>query len=153
MSARQSPVEQDARRYAASHLSVDRQYRRDQTALQLLDSAANSLAREAARHMVAGDIPMARRYARAHQLIAESHTRLSERRTRALDAKNASLAAEHGITAGDVVRVTRPGQSAPVETVHTVNDVLGRMLYVTVDGRLVILWAADVERVGSEVAR
>lgn len=149
MSARQSDVERDARKYAARWLRAAREFRGETSARDLLENTAGTLAREAARLLLAGDIPEARRHARAHQLVDESRERLNERRTRELDAKNARLAAAHGITAGDVVRVTRGDGITPrtVGTTHTVESVLGRMLFITVDGRTAILWADDVERV------
>ena len=52
--ARRSPVEVDARRYALRALLVDRKYRRDQTAGELLASTADDLAREAAYEINAG---------------------------------------------------------------------------------------------------
>lgn len=146
MSARRSPVERDARRLAAVHLRIDREHRGDRTARELLDSAAASLAVDAARAVLRGDMPDARRSARAHQLVADSRDRLGARRRRELDAECARRAAAHGITVGAVVRIARTGQ-VPAGTVCTIENVLGNILYTTVDGVLRMAWAADVELV------
>jgi hypothetical protein len=149
MSARQSPVERDARKIAVRDLHLTREYRHDKSARELLDTSAADLAREAARALLRGDIPEARRYARAHQLLSESARRLTDRHEREREAKRAAEAAEHGITAGDVVRVTRGGvgTQVPVGTVCVIEDVSGVFLYTTHDGARHILWAADVEPV------
>jgi len=150
MSAPQSPVERDARRYAARDLRITRRYRRDSIdALELLHDVADSLAREAAVMLLAGSIPEARRYARAHQLVAESGSRLRARHQRAYDAERAREAAKHGIKAGEAVRVTRAGvgTTVPTGTVCTVERVSGELLHTTIDGVTCIVWASDVERV------
>lgn len=146
MSARGS-VEMDARRHAARELRITRKYRRDMSALELLGVTAGDLAREAARLLVAGDVPSARRYAHAHQLVAESATRLSARHERERAAELEREAAEHGIKAGEKVRVTGANTHAPAGAIVTVEDVSGILLWVTVDGERHILWAKDVERV------
>lgn len=151
MSARQSPVERDARRYAVIHLRVDRDDR-TRSALQVLNSSAESLASNAAQAVLNGNIPAARRWARAYQLVDESRERLLARRRRDYDAELAQKAAEHGIKAGDVMRVTRNGISArlPIGTMCTIETVAGDILYTTIDGERLIVWAADVERVKPE---
>lgn len=154
MSARRSPAERDARRFAAIHLQIDRAHQGTRTALQVLDSSAASLAREAAEAMVRGDLAQARRWARAYQLVAGSHDRLRARQRRAYDAKLARQAAAHGIKAGDTVRVMRAGVGTgmPVGAVCTIDHVSGDILEITADSRRRILWAADVELVDEPAA-
>jgi hypothetical protein len=149
MSARRSTVEQDARVIAARDLRITREVRRDESAVDVLTTSANDLAHEAALLLMAGNVPKARRYARAHQLVTESRDRLSARHTREYDAKLAREAAEHGITVGNVVRVTgaRYGNSVPVGTVCTIDAVSGGLLWSTIDGERRVVWASDVERV------
>lgn len=147
--ARRSPVEVDARNHAARELRIQRRYRSDETALEVLAAAAAGLASEAANMLVAGDVPMARRYARAHQLIAGSRRRLLARRSRHFDAARAREAAAHGIQAGETVRVTGAGvgTQVPTGTVVTVDRVHGRWLYTGTGREARVMWAADVERV------
>jgi len=147
--ARRSPVEVDARRYALRALLVDRKYRRDQTAGELLASTADDLAREAAYEINAGRLPEARRYARAYQLITESRRRLTARRERDREAEHEREAAVHGIQAGETVRVVRRavGSDVPVGTVLTVDRVRGAALFSDYGDRSRFLWARDVERV------
>lgn len=147
MSARQSPVETDARRIAQRDLSIERRVRGGQTALELLGSSADGLARQAAELLLDGNIPRARRYARAHQLVAESRMRLMARHQREYDAKREIEAAVHGIKVGEDVRVTSDRAHAPAGSVHTVEDVSGSILWITVDGERRILWGREVERV------
>jgi hypothetical protein len=147
MSARQSAVVRDARAYATTWLLVARQRRNDRSAVELLDDAANSLAGLAARAVLRGDMPEARRYSTAYQLVVDSRDRLAARKSRELDAKHAAEAAAHGITAGTVVRKTRRGGLVPDGTLCTIEDVSGDILWTTVNGSRRIVWAADVERV------
>ncbi|MEU4386560.1 hypothetical protein [Promicromonospora sp. NPDC023805] len=147
MSARQSPVERDARTYATTWLLVERGRREDRKAFELLDATADSLACRAARAVLRGDMPEARRYATAYQLVADSRDRLAARKSRERHARNAAEAAAHGIAAGDVVRgVSRTGR-LPVGTECTIDDVSGNLLWATIDGERHVVWAEDVERV------
>ncbi|GAA4707251.1 hypothetical protein APR04_003774 [Promicromonospora umidemergens] len=145
--ARRNPVEVDARRYALADLLTERRYRSERTAAELLTDSADSLAREAARLLVAGDIPTARRYARAHQLVAQSGARLVTRQRRAVEAKYAREAAVHGITEGTVVRTTRGNALVPAGIVCKVETVRGPALFATIDGERRVVWGSDVERV------
>lgn len=147
MSARQSVVEQDARRYATTWLLVTRGRRSDRSAVELLDDAANSLAGLAARAVLRRDMPEARRYATAHQLVTDSRDRLAARKSREHDAANAAEAAKHGIKAGDVVRITRASHAGAAGTDVTIEDVSGNILWITVHGERRIVWASDVELV------
>lgn len=152
--ARRSPVEVDARRLALRDLLATRKYRGDKDAVELLASSAADLAQEAAYELNAGRVPEARRYARAHQLIAESRRRLVARHQREIDAQREREAAEHGIRAGETVRVVslRPAGDVPVGTVVTVGRVSGSALFVDHDGKSSLVWGRDVERVEPEPA-
>jgi hypothetical protein len=153
VSARQSPVERDARRYAAIHLQGQRDYPRDRTPVELLDAAAHQLARITAQYVVSGNMPEARRNAAACQLLADSSARMSARKSRERDAKNAAQEAVHGITAGDVVRGVRGGGNLPVGAECTIEGVAGNILWATIDGERHVVWAADVERVAPDPIR
>lgn len=145
MSARQSPVERDARRYAFHALQGMR--RPTTSADEALTEAADMSARQAAKVLLAGGIPEARRWARAHQLLADSRDRLRARKSRVIDAKNAAKEAAHGITAGDVVRGVRSGGHLPVGAECTIEDVSGDLMWATIDVERHVVWAPDVERV------
>jgi hypothetical protein len=148
--ARRSPIDIDARRHAAREIAIQRRYRSDDGAADLLQMSADALAREAANLLLAGRTPEARRYARAHQLVVESRSRLVARRQSDRDAKLEREAAEHGIQVGETVRVVRQGAGndwAPVGTTVVVDHVRGHMLYTGNGRETRILWGADVERV------
>lgn len=144
----QSNVERDARRHATTWLLVARGRREDRRAFDLLDDAANSLAVRAARAVLRGDMPEARRYATAHQLVTDSRDRLAARKSRERAAENAAKEAAHGISAGDDVRITsRLCHAGAVGDVVRIDDVDGDILWTTVDGDRRVVWAHDAERV------
>lgn len=145
MNARQSAVERDARRYAFHALQGFR--RADSSADETLTDAAYMTAHQAALVLLGGDTPEARRWARAHQLLADSRARLRARKSREFAAKNAAQAAVHGITAGDVVRGVRAGGHLPVGAECTIDHVSGDLMWATIDSERQIVWAPDVERV------
>jgi hypothetical protein len=127
--------------------------RPDSSADEALTDAADMSARQAAKVLLDGDIPEARRWARAYQLLDESRARLRARKSRVLAAKNAAKAAAHGITAGDVVRGVRAGGHLPVGAECTIKDVSGDLMWATIGGELHVVWAADVERVAPDPIR
>jgi hypothetical protein len=120
---------------------------------EALTDAADMSARQAAKVLLDGDIPEARRWARAYQLLDESRARMRARKSRVLAAKNAAKAAAHGITAGDVVRGVRAGGRLPVGAKCTIKDVSGDLMWATIGGELHVVWAADVERVAPDPIR
>lgn len=147
--ARRSPIEVDARRHALRDLLIERKHRGDRSAYELLASTADGLAREAANLLARGDVPTARRYARAHRLITESRSRLYARQDRDRTAQREREAAEHGIQAGETVRVTKATGSVTVRVgdVVTVARVHGGLLFIDQPGKTLYVWGRDVERV------
>lgn len=148
MSARQSPVERDARGLAAAALKGARGRRTSgDGAWQVIEEAVRACERATAYAMQRDDIPAARRQARAARLLDEAQKRLNDRQAR----DNARVLAQAGIVPNARVVVVRAGYSAsapPVGTVMTLGDETATTYFLRGtddDGRVWLVNFRDVE--------
>lgn len=148
MSARQSPVERDARQFAADTLRSARGRRASgDGGWQVIEDAVRVCERCTAYAMQRGDIPGARRWARAAQLLDEAQKRLNDRQAR----DNARVLAQAGVVPNARVVVVGAGysSSAPaVGTVMTLGDETATTYFLRGtddDGRVWLVNFRDVE--------
>ena len=147
MSARQSPVERDARKIAAVALRDARDRRADdERAYLVLEAAIRSCEQATTWAVQRDDMPAARREARAAQLLSAASSRMVARQGRDAAREHAKV----GIVGGARVVAVRAGygpNAAPVGTVLTLDDdVSSPFPYGTDDdGRRWTVWARDVE--------
>lgn len=115
MTTRRSPIERDAREIAAEVLENSRTGKI--TADEAFSDAIHTLERRTTWAVQAGNMPLARRRARAAELLEDSRGRMVARRGRGVAAQLAAL----GITNGVKVR-DRTGIHAPTDLVLTISD-------------------------------
>jgi len=148
MSARRSPVERDARILADEALKTARHRQRHaNSAYDVFECAIQLCERSTAWAVQRGDIPGARREARAAQLLNEAQTRMLDLRGRAT-ARELALS---GIVPGVRVRVVQPCAgpgSAPVGAELTLGDTTSKYMFGEDDhGRRQVIYAPWVELV------
>jgi hypothetical protein len=145
MSARRSPVEVAARELAGAALKGARRRRRDTTVTDVFLAAIRSREETTTWAVQRGDIPAARRQARAAELLSESLDRLLERQKRDVAAELART----GIAGGARVVVVRAGYSpnaAPVGTVLTLEATSSHYMFGNDDdGHRWIVYSGDLE--------
>lgn len=148
MSARRSPVERDARAIAAAALWRARRDKRDGSAHDVYQYAIRHREQATTWAVQRGDIPAARREARAVGLLEEAQLRMVARRGR----DTAAELAQAGIVPRARVVVVRAGfgrLAAPVGTVVTLeDDTTSPYIYANDDdGHRYLVYARDLEMV------
>lgn len=146
MSARRSPVERDAREIAAAALWRARRDKRDGSAHDVYEYAIRHREQATTWAVQRGDIPAARREARAVGLLEEAQMRMVARRGR----DTAAELAQAGIVPRARVVVVRAGfgqLAAPVGTVVTLeDDTTSPYIYANDDdGHRYLVYARDLE--------
>jgi hypothetical protein len=154
MSARRSPVEQDARELAGAALKgAWRRRRNDATAADVFHDAMRAREQSTTWAVQRGDMPAARRQARAAQLLEESLDRMTARWKRDTAAELAKI----GLVAGARVVAVRAGfgrNAPPVGTVVTLDEApTSHYIFGTDDdGHRWIVNSGDVEVVPDALA-
>ncbi|MEV0890324.1 hypothetical protein [Promicromonospora sp. NPDC050262] len=123
MSARRSPVERDARQFAANALREARRHVAlvggdGSPAFDALTRAGDELMRMTVWAVQRGDMPRARRYARSVELLEQARGRLTARRWRDHQAKMAAL----GLEDGALARITRGGSEGEEVTIEAIES-------------------------------